>query len=130
MSEPNVPMTLEERHALVEAYLGKTVEVEIDRPVGYVHHKKDRTLVYPINYGYVAGVLGGDGEELDVYVLGYDTPQTHVSCRVVGIAYRADDVEDKLIAAPEGMTPTAEDMAKAIQFQEKYYRTTVRALKE
>jgi len=38
--------------------------------------------------------------------------------------------EDKLIAAPEGMTPTAEDMAKAIQFQEKYYRTTVRALKE
>jgi tRNA (guanine-N1)-methyltransferase len=53
-------MTLEERHAQVESYLGKTVTIGIDRPIGYVHHKGDKTLVYPINYGYIPGVLGGE----------------------------------------------------------------------
>lgn len=120
-------MTQKERKALVEGYLGRLVTIGIDRPVGYVHHKKDRTLVYPINYGYIPGVLGGDGEELDVYLLGVSEPVSEYTCRIVGIAYRADDVEDKLIAAPDGMTFTAEEMAQAVHFQEQYYHTTVTA---
>ena len=118
-------MTLEERHALVESYLGKTVHIGIDRPIGYVHHKKDRTLVYPINYGYIPNVLGGDGEELDVYLLGVDEPVSAYTCRIVGIAYRENDVEDKLIGAPDGLALSAEEMAAAIHFQEQYYRTRV-----
>ena len=66
-------MTLSERHAQVESYLGKIVNIEIDRPIGYVHHKGEKTLVYPINYGYIPNVLGGDGEELDVFLVGVDT---------------------------------------------------------
>ena len=57
-------MTLEERHAQVEGYLGKTVTIEIDRPIGTVHHKGEKTLVYPINYGYIPEVFGGDGKEI------------------------------------------------------------------
>ena len=34
-------------------YLGKTVTIEIDRPIGYVHRKGEKTLIYPINYGYI-----------------------------------------------------------------------------
>lgn len=121
-------MTLEERHAQVESYLGTTVTIGIDRPIGYVHHKGEKTLVYPINYGYIPGVLGGDEEELDVFLVGVDQPVSEFTGRIIGIAYRADDVEDKLIMAPEGVAFTAEEMAKAVQFQEKYYHTTIRAI--
>ena len=57
------------RKALVNYYLGKIVETKIDRPMGSIHPKHD-DMIYPINYGYIPGVLGGDGEELDVYLLG------------------------------------------------------------
>lgn len=123
-------MTLQERHALVKSYLGRLVRIEIDRPIGYVHHKEnsDRVLVYPINYGYIPNVLGGDGEELDVYLFGVDVPVTEFVGRIVGIVYREDDVEDKLIMAPDGITPSAEEIAQAIHFQEQYYKTRVDAL--
>ena len=128
MSEEKGIMSLEERHRQVEGYLGSTVTIEIDRPVGYVHRKGEKTLVYPINYGYIPDVLGGDGEELDVFLLGVDEPVESFTGRVIGIAYRADDVEDKLIMSPEGMQFTAEQMAELVHFQEKYYHTTVRAI--
>ena len=121
-------MDLKERHEQVEAYLGKTVTIEIDRPIGYVHTKGEKTLTYPINYGYIPGVLGGDGEELDVYVLGIDTPVKECTVMVIGIAHRENDVEDKLIAAPEGMSFNEKQMADAIRFQEQYYKTTVEGL--
>ena len=121
-------MTYEERKAQVRSYLGKAVRVEIDRPIGYIHHKEKYDLHYPINYGYIPGVLGGDGEELDVYVLGIDTPVKECTVMVIGIAHREDDVEDKLIMVPEGVSFHAEEMARAVHFQEKYYQTTIRAL--
>ena len=128
MSEDFRPMTLEERHELVEGYLGKEVTIGIDRPIGYVHHKGEKTLIYPINYGFIPDVLGGDGEELDVFLLGVDEPVESYTGRIIGIAYRANDVEDKLIMAPEGVSFTAEEMARAVYFQEKYYKTTIRAI--
>lgn len=118
-------MTQTQREALVRGYIGKTVRVVIDRPVGYVHRKGTKTLVYPINYGYIPGVLGGDGEELDVYVLGIHHPVTECSVRVIGIVWRADDVEDKLIAAPPGVIVTELSAASALDFAEKYYHSRV-----
>ena len=120
-------MTAEERVALVKSYLGKTVTIGIDRPIGYVHHKKEYDLVYPINYGYIPNVLGGDGEELDVYLMGVDTPVEEYTCRIIGIVYRANDVEDKLIAAPVDRVFYEEEIAAAIAFQEQYYQTHVEA---
>ena len=109
-------------------YLGQTVTIEIDRPVGYVHHKGEKTLHYPINYGFIPGVLGGDGEELDVFLLGVDEPVQTYTGRVIGIVYRADDVEDKLIMAPEGMHFTVAEMTAAVNFQEKYYDSRVEGI--
>ena len=106
-------------------YLGQTVTMEIDRPMGYVHRKGDKTLVYSINYGYIPGVLGGDGEELDVFLLGVDHPVDTFTGRIIGIVYRADDVEDKLIMAPEGMCFTVGEMTEAVRFQEKYYDSSI-----
>ncbi len=106
-------------------YLGKLLNIEIDRPIGYVHHKGDKTLVYPINYGYIPNVLGGDGEELDVFLLGVGQPVKTFCGRIVGIVLRADDVEDKLIMAPDGMSFTADEMTRAVYFQERYYDSRV-----
>ena len=109
-------------------YLGQTVTIEIDRPVGYVHVKGEKTLHYPINYGFIPDVLGGDGEELDVFLLGVDEPVQTFTGRIIGIVFRADDVEDKLIMAPEGMSFTVEEMTAAVYFQEKYYDSRVEGI--
>lgn len=121
-------MTFEERKAQVRSYLNKLVDIEIDRPIGYVHHKPSYDLIYPINYGFVPGVLGGDGEELDVYVLGIDKPVEKCTVRIIGIAHRENDVEDKLIGAPDGMGFTSAEMAREVAFQEKYYITKIEAI--
>jgi inorganic pyrophosphatase len=123
-------MTMEERKSQVRGYLGRVVRIEIDRPIGYVHHKKSYSLTYPINYGYVPGVLGGDGEELDVYLMGVSEAVSEYEGRFIGIVHRENDVEDKLIMAPVGVVYSAEEIADAIRFQEQYYRTYVEALQD
>lgn len=118
-------MTMEERKTLARSFLGKVVHIGIDRPIGYVHHKGEYDLVYPINYGYIPGVLGGDGEEIDVYLLGVDVPVKEFEAHIIAIVHREDDVEDKLVGAHEGMTFTAEEIAAAVRFQEQYYRSYI-----
>ena len=116
-------MTLDERRTLVERYLGQTVRIEIDRPIGYVHKKEGYSLTYNINYGYVPGVLGGDGEELDVYLLGVDTPVSEFTGKIVAVSHRKNDVEDKLIMIPKDAELSREEIASGIEFQERYYDT-------
>lgn len=113
------------RKALVKSYLGRTVDIKIDRPIGYVHKKENYSLTYPINYGYIPGVIGGDGEELDVYLLGVNEPVTEYRVKIIGIAHRENDIEDKLIAAPVGLNFTKEEIEQAINFQEQYYETHI-----
>jgi inorganic pyrophosphatase len=122
-------MTFEERKAQVRSYLGKTVRIEMDRPIG-TEHPKHPGLFYPINYGYIPGVYGGDGEELDVYLLGVDRPVKEYTARIIGIVHRHNDVEDKLVAAAPGTHYTKEEMEAAIRFQESYYQSEVEPLAE
>ena len=121
-------LTETERRALIAQYLGKTVHIEIDRPVGYVHHKAKYDLIYPINYGYIPGVLGGDAEELDVYLLGVREPVGEYDVRIIGAVIRTDDVEDKLVGAPDGMTFTKTEIEEAVRFQEQYHESYVETL--
>lgn len=116
------------RKAMVWSYLGKQIKAEVDRPIGYVHTKGNKTLIYPINYGYIPGVLGGDGEELDVYCLGMQNPVKSFTGKVIAIAHRADDVEDKLVACPMEDTFTAQQICREIYFQERFYETTVETI--
>lgn len=121
-------MTVNKRHLLVKSYLGKMLTVKIDRPIGYIHKKENYSLTYPINYGYIPGVLGGDGEELDVYLLGVDVPVSDYTGKIIGIVYRSNDVEDKLIMAPESVAFTQNEIKEQINFQEQYYETEIEAL--
>ena len=104
--------------------IGKTVKVIIDRPLGS-YHPKHKDLYYPINYGYVPDVMGGDGEEQDAYILGVDTPIKEFSGTVIAIIHRLDDVEDKWVVAPDGMSFTEEEIFQAVKFQEQYFKIEI-----
>lgn len=121
-------LTPQQREALIREYLGKTVEVIIDRPVGYHHVTKGVHLDYTVNYGYLPGVIGGDGEEQDVYVLGIREPLDRFVGPIIGVVCRKDDNEDKFIAAPEGTVFTAEQMAEEIRFVEQYFDSSIQSL--
>ena len=112
------------RKALVDYYLEKTVRIEMDRPIGSPHPKR-KEIIYPINYGYIPNVFGGDGEELDVYLLGVDVPVKEYTAKIIAVVHRHNDIEDKLVAAPDGMFFTKEEIAKSIFFQEKYYDSEI-----
>ena len=121
-------MTFEERKAQVKSFLGKTVVIGIDRPIGYVHRKENYSLTYPINYGYIPNVFGGDGEELDVYLLGVNEPVSEYDCEIIAIAHRHNDVEDKLVGVPVGTRFSKSEIESAIRFQEQYYDTEIETL--
>ena len=104
-------------------WLGRSVVVTVDRPLGSEH--PDGGMVYPINYGFVAGTVAGDGEEIDAYVLGPEQPVASVSGRVVAIVERTDDVEDKLVVHAAGPEPGREAIETAVAFQERYFDSTV-----
>ena len=118
-------LSAQQREALISGFLGKTVTVTIDRPTGFHHVTKGIHLHYTVNYGFLPGVIGGDGEEQDVYVLGVAEPLESFTGRIIGVVRRKDDNEDKLVAAPEGMVFTAEQIRKEIYFVEKYFDSTV-----
>ena len=118
-------LTRQQRDALIWDWMGKTVDVEIDRPIGHVHTTKGITLHYTVNYGFLPGVMGGDGEEQDVYILGVPEPLTRFRGTIIAAVRRFDDNEDKLIAAPEGKLLTKEEIAEAIHFVEKYFSSEI-----
>ena len=97
--------------------MGKAVHVVVDRPIGY-HHGD---IVYPINYGYIPGVIGGDGEEQDAYILGITEPIEQFDGQVIGAIHRRNDCEDKLVVAPVGVVYHQGQIAEAVHFQEQYF---------
>ena len=106
------------------SYLGKEVEIKIDRPKDSTH-PKHKNIVYPVNYGYIDGVMGGDGEEIDVYLLGVDIPVTEYKATVIAVIHRLNDNEDKLVAAPKGMSFTKEQILAKVHFQEQYFQSEI-----
>ena len=101
--------------------LGSTLTVVMDRPLGSTHPKNG--IIYPINYGYIEGLIGGDGEEQDAYVVGVDKPVEKFTGVLIAVIHRINDVEDKWVVAPKGMTFSKEEILKQVEFQEKYFET-------
>ncbi|MBQ3295234.1 MAG: inorganic diphosphatase [Erysipelotrichaceae bacterium] len=97
------------------------VKGKIDRPIGSAHPDYPE-LIYPINYGYVEGMMGGDGEEQDVYVFGLAEPVDRFEGKVIAVYHRTDDNEDKWIVSIDGKDYSDEEILKTIEFQEKYFK--------
>lgn len=103
------------------SYLGRSVRVVIDRPLGSRHPVHG--FVYPVNYGYLPGTRSGDGEPLDAYVLGPETPLAAFTGRCVAVLRRLDEADDKLIVVPGGADPGDAWILARIQFQERWFRS-------
>ena len=106
--------------------IGQIVTVVVDRPLGS-RHPEYPELLYPVNYGYVPGILAGDGEEQDAYILGVEEPLERFTGRVIAVIYRLDDVENKWVVAPEGRSFTKEEIAEATMFQERFFHCRIEA---
>lgn len=100
--------------------LGKEVKGAVDRPLGS-RHPRHPDMIYPVNYGYVSGVLGGDGAEQDVYILGEDKPLETFCGRVIAVYHRFNDNEDKWIVTQGSKNFSDEEILKAIEFQERFF---------
>lgn len=105
---------------LAKNYLGKIVNVVIDRPLGSTHPKWN--FEYLVNYGYLEGVIAPDGEELDAYVLKVDKPLEKFTGKVIAIVHRIDNDDDKLVVIPETETISDEEIEKMVEFQEKWFK--------
>lgn len=102
--------------------LGKPVHCVTDRPLGSAHPRYPE-MIYPVNYGYVPGVMAGDNAEQDVYILGPTEPFKTFDGVVIAVVHRFNDVEDKWVAAEKTGVYTAEEILKILDFQEKYYES-------
>ena len=108
---------------LAKQFLGKEVEVVMDRPLGTRHPKHD--FLYEANYGFIEGVKAPDGEDLDAYYLGVNEPKERAIGVCVAIAHRKNNDDDKLIVLPKGSEMTDEQIMSAIKFQEQWFDTEI-----
>jgi inorganic pyrophosphatase len=104
-------------------FLGRTLTVRIDRPMGSRH--PEHGFLYPLNYGYLPGMISGDGEELDAYILGVFEPLEEFSGVCIGVIHRLDDPDDKLVLAPSGVSYSVEQIRALTEFQERWFTTNI-----
>lgn len=91
-------------------------------------HPTHEDIYYPINYGYVKGVIAPDGEEQDAYILGLDCAVDEFTGKLIAVIHRYDDVEEKWVVAPENMHFTEAEIREQVKFQEQFFRTEIRML--
>ena len=110
--------------AEINSVIGRTVTVTVDRPLGS-YHPEYKDMNYPINYGYVEGIMALDGEEQDAYILGVDEVVEKFTGKIIAVVHRNDDVEEKWVVASAGMTFTKEEIREQIHFQEQYFDSEI-----
>jgi len=109
---------------LYTQYLGKTVQVVMDRPLGSNHPKHG--FKYEVNYGFIPDTKAPDGEEIDAYVLGVDIPLDKFSGKCIAVIHRLDDDDDKLIIIPKDMKEISdEEINKQTNFQEQFFESII-----
>ena len=108
---------------LAKSFLGKIVNVEIDRALGTKHPKHG--FIYTVNYGFVPNTISGDGEELDCYVLGVYEPLETFIGKCIAYIHRTNDDDDKLIIVPENTNFSNEQIRALTAFQERFFESEI-----
>lgn len=104
--------------------IGNRVTVKVDRPMGS-YHPEHKDMYYPINYGYIEGIIVPDGEEQDAYLLGVNEPVKEYTGIIIAIIHRHNDIEEKWVVAPKGLTFTKEEIKEQTYFQEQYFDSEI-----
>lgn len=104
-------------------FLGKVVEVKIDRKLGTNHPKHG--FIYMLNYGFIPNTISGDGEELDAYVIGVFEPVDSYIGKVIAVIHRTNDDDDKLVVAPQGVDYSIDAIRALTEFQERFFESEI-----
>lgn len=104
-----------------------TVTVTIDRPKGYLDKHGNR---YPVPYGFIEGIIAGDGEGQDAYVLTQHPVTETFTGEVAAVILRSDDVEDKWVVVAAGEAVTKEEIKQGTDFLEQYFDSEIRLLED
>lgn len=117
-------------NAVIEAPAGTIAKWEVSKPEGLLRLDEEngrprmiRYLAYPANYGMIPCTLlaraqGGDGDPIDVVLLGESLPRGSVHpVRVIGVLRLLDrgQRDDKLIAVPLHGTFAGIDRLSSLQ---------------
>lgn len=108
---------------LARKFINKDVLVMIDRPKGSKHPKHG--FIYPVNYGFIPNTIAPDGAELDAYILNIEEPKDKFKGRCIVIIHREDDDDDKLVVVPGSIDLTDDEIAKQVEFQEQWFRSSI-----
>lgn len=97
----------DEVYAIIENPMGGVpVKYELDKASGvmFVDRFLHTCMFYPGNYGFIPHTLSGDGDPVDVIVIGRTPvmPGAVMSCRPVGVLMMEDNngQDEKIIAVP------------------------------
>ncbi len=104
-------------------YLGQTLRIRIDRPLGSRH--PTHGFSYPVNYGYLPDTPAPDGEDLDAYALGPDQPLEEFEGVCIAVIHRLDDEDDKLVLVPPGTTLSDMQIRELTHFQEQWFESVI-----
>ena len=105
-------------------YLGQTVTLMIDRPIGTKHPK--HSYFYELNYGYVPGTVAPDGEGVDAYIIGINYLLEIYVGQCVAVIHRTNDDDDKLIVVPPDYHEISnEEIYQAVNFQEQWFKSII-----
>ena len=106
-----------------KSYIGKLVEVKIDRPMGAKHPKHG--FIYHVNYGYIPNTVSGDGEEIDCYMLGIFEPIDEFEGKCIAVIHRTNDNDDKLIVVPKEKEYSEDAIRALTEFQERFFESII-----
>ena len=103
-TDPLIQLKLTERYLQMKnnSIIGTMVTVTVDRPLGS-YHPEYKDMYYPINYGYIEGIMAPDGEEQDAYILGVNESVDRFTGKIIAIVRRKDDIEEKWVVVPDGI---------------------------
>lgn len=105
-------------------FLGKNVDVVIERPLGSKHPKHG--FIYEVNYGYIPNTKSPDGEELDAYYLGVSKPLQKAKGICIAVIHRTNNDDDKLVVVPENKKEISdEEINNLTNFQEQWFEHVI-----
>jgi inorganic pyrophosphatase len=104
-------------------FLGKMVEITVDRPLGSKHPQFG--FIYPLNYGYVPGAFSPDGEELDAYIFGVFERVERYTGQCIAVIHRENDQDDKLVIVEKDRDFSDDQIRALTEFQERFFSSII-----
>jgi inorganic pyrophosphatase len=113
--------------AIVEIPRGSMYKYEMDKSTGLLVVDRPLPVELPYNYGYIPDTLHGDGDPLDICIVGAHPiyPLTKVKVSIIG-AFLCNDngmSDDKLVGIVVGESYFDEEIAKYLDEVRHYLST-------